>query len=183
MDEVWKPVVGYEDKYEVSNLGRVRSLDRLVGGKSRGRRLMRGRVIKQQRGKNGYMYCALGATKKALVHRLVLEAFIGPSPDGTECCHNDNDRTNNAVDNLRWDTRYNNCQDTRAAGTHWQSRKTHCPKGHEYDMVIRAGDRTMRACRACRREYQREWERVRYSEAPRQRQRGTARQAAANHQG
>ena len=52
------------------------------------------------------------------VHRLVLSLFVGPCPEGMECCHNDGDRTNNRVENLRWDTHRNNIADKRRHGTH-----------------------------------------------------------------
>lgn len=150
MVEIWRPIAGYEDRYEVSDHGQVRSLSRRIGSGGPGTRVMNGRIRKQSIGiKNGYYYVALSATDKRLVHRLVLEAFVGPCPDGMECCHNDNNRLNNLVSNLRWDTRYNNVQDTRAAGTHWQTKKNHCPRGHAYDATTTVGNRTMRVCRTC----------------------------------
>jgi len=48
-----------------------------------------------------------------LVHRLVLEAFVGPCPDGMEACHLDSDKTNNRVSNLRWDTHLENMRDLK----------------------------------------------------------------------
>lgn len=53
-----------------------------------------------------------------LVHRLVLEAFVGPCPEGMECCHNDGNKKNNNRRNLRWDTPKNNHQDAVRHGTH-----------------------------------------------------------------
>lgn len=148
--EQWRPVVGFEGLYEVSNIGRVRSLDRQIGNGARGTRFMRGRLLSAKPGsKNGYLYVSVGNTRR-LVHRLVLEAFVGPCPEGMECCHNDSNRTNNRVENLRWGTRFDNCQDIREAGTHWQTRKTHCPKGHAYDATWSNGVRTMRVCRTCK---------------------------------
>jgi len=52
------------------------------------------------------------------VHRLVLEAFIGPAPKGTICCHNDGDPTNNRLENLRWDTHSSNTRDAIRHGTY-----------------------------------------------------------------
>ncbi len=51
------------------------------------------------------------------VHTLVLNAFVGPCPEGMECCHNDGDFTNNYVDNLRWDTHQENQRDMVKHGT------------------------------------------------------------------
>lgn len=165
LSEEWRPVVGFEGFYEVSNYGSVRSLDRQIGDGGRGSRLMRGRVISLQKNKkSGYLYAQI-CGRKMLAHRLVLEAFVGRCPDGMECCHNDSDKTNNFVGNLRWDTRYNNVQDIRAAGTHWQTRKTHCPMGHIYDATYTInGVRQTRVCRTCqnassRRSYRRKKQR------------------------
>lgn len=58
-----------------------------------------------------------GKSKRAQVHALVLEAFIGPRPDGMEGCHNDGNPSNCAISNLRWDTRKANSADRRLHGT------------------------------------------------------------------
>ncbi|AUX81960.1 HNH endonuclease [Mycobacterium phage Frankie] len=160
MTEVWRPVVGQEGNYEVSNLGRVRSLDRQIDVDGRGRRYMRGRVLSLVPMKNGYRLAALPGGKK-LVHRLVLEAFSGPCPPGAEGCHNDGDRSNNRIENLRWDTRTANNIDAVDHRTNWQSRKDTCPRGHVYDGVShRSNGRPMRYCKTCRNARNREaWRR------------------------
>lgn len=61
--------------------------------------------------------CAAGKPKKCLVHALVLEAFVGPKPEGMECCHANGVRTDNRLENLRWDTRKGNMQDAVRHGT------------------------------------------------------------------
>lgn len=119
MSERWLPVVGYEGLYEVSNLGRVRSLDRICdGGK-----LRRGRMLGcpvDTKGA-GYRFVSLsrhGKGKKSNVHVLVLEAFVGPRPSPShEACHNDGDPTNAALSNLRWDTAAGNWADKWRHGT------------------------------------------------------------------
>lgn len=58
-----------------------------------------------------------GTVKSFYVSRMVLELFVGPCPEGMEACHNDGDRTNNHVDNLRWDTHINNERDKVLHGT------------------------------------------------------------------
>lgn len=58
-----------------------------------------------------------GIRTTVAVHRLVLEAFVGPCPEGMEACHNDGDTTNNRLDNLRWDTRKGNHADRKKHGT------------------------------------------------------------------
>lgn len=133
--ETWNPVVGYEGIYEVSDLGRVRSLERMS---SQGR-LVKSRILKQTPTSNGlYLKVDLvrggKSTRRTVrVHRLVAEAFLGapPSPERTDCCHEDGDGHNNAVSNLRWDTHANNVRDKDLHGTNFHKNKTHCPKGHE----------------------------------------------------
>lgn len=117
MSERWLPVVGFEASYEVSDDGRVRSVDRYVKSPIAkiGTRLVRGRLLRPVLCKNGYHYITLsraaGDQPKSTVHRLVLEAFVGPSPPSHECCHYDGDKSNNKVTNLRWGTRKENMMD------------------------------------------------------------------------
>ena len=101
--ENWRPVIGYESKYEVSDLGRVR-------------RVNTGRVLKLYESK-GYMFvclCSGGVMKNKYVHRLVAEAFI-ERPDGLyEINHKDENKSNNRVENLEWcDHKYNMGYDNR----------------------------------------------------------------------
>jgi len=92
-----------------------------------------------------------------LVHRLVLEAFAGPCPDGMEACHGDGDPTNNRRLNLRWDTRSSNQLDTVRHGRHTNANRTHCVNGHAFtteNTYIYRNDATHRMCRTCHRERQ-----------------------------
>lgn len=113
--EEWRPVKGYEGLYEVSNLGRVRSLDRYIdtvsGLGEPYKRFSKGRVLKLLYNNKGYLKITLynGITdKQKQVHRLVAEAFI-PNPDNLpEVNHKDQNPANNCVDNLEWcDRKYN----------------------------------------------------------------------------
>lgn len=122
-NEVWKQVPDYEGYYEVSNYGVVRGVDRVVVVNQGGgyERTCVGRVLKIAVTKIGYKVVALytlGNKRVFLVHRLVLEAFVGPCPDGMEACHNDGDKLNNCLANLRWDTVKNNHHDKKIHGTH-----------------------------------------------------------------
>lgn len=119
--ERWAPVLGYEGIYEVSTFGRVRSLARTVriGMNSR---TVGGVFVSPILGSRGYFvvnFTAYGKRKQHFLHKLVLEAFIGPRPDGMEACHNDGSRINCSLKNLRWDTRSGNHKDKREHGT-WQ---------------------------------------------------------------
>lgn len=121
--ELWKPVVGFEGMYEVSSLGRVRSLDRVLvsEGARRGYpRKVKGRLLMLQRHSGGYVQVSLGESGVRLVHALVLEAFVGPCPVGMESCHDDGDKTNNFLFNLRYDTHSANCEDRRRHGVSYQ---------------------------------------------------------------
>lgn len=109
--EEWKPVVGYEGYYEVSNTGRVRSVDRCVM-KGTAKKQLRGKEIVIHLSNHGYCYVDLyqNATRKRMtVHRLVAEAFI-PRVAGMDIVnHKDEDPTNNNSSNLEWCTfSYNN---------------------------------------------------------------------------
>lgn len=139
--ELWKPVVGF-DPFEVSDQGRVRSVD----GRIKPLRLSR---------TGGYVVVTLktdGRTVDRRVHRLVLEAFVGPAPDGTFGCHTDGDPTNNRLSNLRWDTQANNLRDAVKHGRHRSAKRTHCARGHEYTPEnTRLTPRGHRACIQCTR--------------------------------
>src|SRR5262249_52870534 len=129
-NERWRPVPGYEGFYEVSDLGRVRSLHRRTVHGIQG-----GLLRKPLPLPNGYLYVALyaqGKSQNRLVHRLVLEAFPGPCPAGMECRHLDGDQANNTVANLAWGTHRENILDKRHHGTDHNIRKTHCDSGHEF---------------------------------------------------
>jgi len=122
MDEKWLPVPGYEDLYEVSDLGRVRSLDR-TGPAPRGvgKRSHQGRILSPYPNKSGYSQVSLwssGKIRKRYVHRLVAIAHIGPPPNGemSEVNHLDFNRANNMVDNLHWATRKENIQYSSVKG-------------------------------------------------------------------
>lgn len=107
MEEIWKPVVGYEGIYSVSSFGRVRS-----DASGRGRRT--GIIKKTCIGNHGYPCVNLHKEGKARgfnVHCLVAFAFIGPRPDGMQVDHRDSIRTNNNLSNLRYlDSQKNSSQ-------------------------------------------------------------------------
>lgn len=100
----WKKIPSFPD-YEVSNVGLVRK------GK---------KVLNVHFSHDGYSKVTLkknGKFYSKAIHPLVAEAFIGPRPKGYDCCHNNGLRNDNKVENLRWDTRRNNCLDAVKHGT------------------------------------------------------------------
>lgn len=105
--ENWLPIPGYEGCYEVSDLGRVRSLDRTIKWQH-GERRIKGKVLAgiPDKWRRLRVHLRNGALKEQIyVHRLVLLAFVGPCPDGMEACHHpDPTPTNNRLENLRWGT-------------------------------------------------------------------------------
>lgn len=111
--EIWKPIVGYEGYYEVSNMGRVRSLERRVRFVSKHGKECTRRV--RERILHGTEHCTQhritvmlakeGETKRISVHRLVAQAFCENPNDYTEINHIDENPRNNRADNLEWCTR------------------------------------------------------------------------------
>ena len=105
MVEEWRTIEGYPN-YQVSNLGRVKSLERKVKSKG-GYRIIKETLLKYDVSNRGYLRVHLyknNKSKKFTVHRLVAEAFI-PNPNNLpQCNHRDECKTNNKVDNLEWCT-------------------------------------------------------------------------------
>lgn len=122
MIEKWRSVTGYEGLYEVSNFGKIRSLPKIKKNRH-GWYTKMGVELKPWPVKSGHLLVGLypqGGYKIKIfsVHRLVLEAFVGPCPKGMEACHfPDKDPSNNRLDNLRWDTRSANQTDSVKHGT------------------------------------------------------------------
>jgi hypothetical protein len=122
-DEKWRPVLNYETEYEVSDHGNVRSLARKVKHPQGLAQLLAQPIRQHPNSKSGHMMVSLcrdAHCVKRYVHQLVLEAFVGPMPDGKEGCHNDGNPANNHVSNLRWDTRAGNMQDAVKHQTMYQ---------------------------------------------------------------
>lgn len=156
--EEWKPVVGWESRYEVSNLGNVRSLDNyrknnLTGGVS----LYRGKTLKPCDSGNGYLRVYIGG-KRVFVHRLVCTAFHGPQPENADVVrHLDGNPSNNQEANLRWGTFSENEADKLSHGRNPFANKTHCPQGHPYDESNTYRDpKGTRRCRECARQENRD---------------------------
>lgn len=105
--EEWKDIPGYEGLYQVSDQGRVRSLDRIVVNSRNVYRTLKGRILRPLKYRNGYFYIVLSKDnhrKNCRVHRLVARAFI-PNPENKpHLDHINTKRDDNRVENLRWTT-------------------------------------------------------------------------------
>lgn len=157
MDEIWKPVVGHEGLYEVSSLGRVRSLDREVVFRDGRTRKFAGVNLKSSIDSVGYPRVRLvknlkGVTRR--VHELVVPAFQGPKPTPKHCVRHLNDvKTDNRLENLAWGTPKQNQQDKYLNG-YRPERPTKCKRGHEFN-----GENTKvkpdgrRNCKTCAKAY------------------------------
>lgn len=111
MIEIWKDIKDYEGFYQVSNLGRIRSLTRNVKQHSSSIQTKRGKILSLAIDRGGYVFCALSKNnnlKTYKVHRLVANSFIPNPLDRKEINHKDCDKTNNVVWNLEWSTRSHN---------------------------------------------------------------------------
>lgn len=102
VQETWLPCPGFETSYEVSNYGKVRSIDRYISGRNG---LVKGKLILQGKNKKGYPEVRLWKNNKQEArnpHRLVAQAFI-PNPDNKpQVNHIDGNKENNSIDNLEW---------------------------------------------------------------------------------
>lgn len=112
MSEEWRDIEGYEGLYQVSDQGRVKSLERTFIDKSGRKQTVKERILKPNVVGGGYLIvelCAGGKRKRLRVHRLVGEAFL-PRAEGKDAInHKDEDKTNNNVWNLEWVSHKENC--------------------------------------------------------------------------
>ncbi len=158
--ENWRPIDGYPG-YEVSDQGRVRSVDRMIDN-GRGSFLLRGKVFTPFITKKGYHSVGLrrdGKYRRFMIHRLVCANFLG-LPDNLQVRHLDGDPANNAVHNLAPGTNSENQHDSVLHGTHHCAQKQECKRGHPFDAANTLNYRSAkgtpaRACRTCRRDAER----------------------------
>ena len=114
--EKWLPVVGYEAHYEVSDAGRVRSLDRILQYKDGRSGRYKGSLIAGTVDANGYVVVTLTNKARRHVHRLVAEAFLGLRETRTTVNHKNGKKADNRLSNLEWATYTENNRHARATG-------------------------------------------------------------------
>lgn len=158
--EEWRPVPGYEDRYEVSSHGRVRSIgfyakNRWGGQNWHPPRVFANLVIKPRGYRAVHLSNGDGTRTRHKVHRLMLRAFVGEPPSGKpDGLHEDDDPANNYLDNLRWGNQSENTYDSIGNGLHFQAGKKRCALGHLLvapNLAASGVKRNQRACLACRR--------------------------------
>lgn len=121
--EIWASIPGWGEWYEVSTMGRVRSLDRTIEAATPfgqiGTRRYTGKLLKTSPASRypTVSLSAPGIRRCVAVHQIVALVFIGAKPEGLEVCHNDGDPKNNCLSNLRYDTRSANALDRHKHGT------------------------------------------------------------------
>ena len=116
MVEVWKPVVGFEGRYEVSSLGRFKALARPFKYKDGRQGFLKERLIKGSVLNAGYIVVSFDSKTRKLAHQVVAEAFLSPSVYKQTVNHKDGNKLNNCVDNLEWATYKQNNDHARALG-------------------------------------------------------------------
>ena len=149
--ERWLPVAGYEGIYEVSDLGRVRSLDRYVVN-NLGRRYRVGGRLMKPNVSNQYSYLSIGLNRdgrevRKNIHRLVMEAFA--PRDLPVVRHLNGDKNDNRLINLAWGTQSDNIIDSVRHGTHHNGCKSHCKNGHKFTPENTRATKDGRACKLC----------------------------------
>lgn len=121
MDELWKSITGYEGLYEVSTLGRVRSIERVVVNKRDREMTIKETILKPENVYNGYERVYLYKNGKGVHKRvatLVYESFIGAIPEGLEIDHANGVRTDNRLENLRAVSHLDNCRNPISRAKH-----------------------------------------------------------------
>lgn len=157
--ERWLPVVGWEGFYEVSNAGRLRSLDRVIVRRDGRRARLKGRILKLKfiHHYNRVSLLRPGTRRDACVHRLVVEAWHGAKPDADAVVrHLNGNALDNRPENLRWGTAAENTADMFEHGNAYWVNRTECKHGHRYTdentrIVTRGNGGTYRQCLECER--------------------------------
>lgn len=153
LSEEWRPVVGYEKYYEVSNFGGVKSRDRVVETKAGWTMNRRAKLLSPNiHHRSGHLSVQLtgdAGLKRVWVHRLVLEAFVGPCPEGSHALHFDDNPKNNSLENLSWGTSSQNAHDRVRNGRNANYNKENCVNGHRLESPNLQQAKLRKGCRGC----------------------------------
>lgn len=160
MNEAWLPVDGFEGEYEISSLGRVRSLARVIPYLDGRDRPIRERVLKQTPDSAGYPAVAMSSghlgrkvQAKRRVHVLVLTAFRGPRSPGQQGRHLNDVKSDNRLENLQWGSASENVRDMVRNGNHHYAKRDRCKNGHSLEegsfRLYTAKTGTSRVCLKC----------------------------------
>lgn len=148
--EEWRAIPGRDGIYEVSDRGRVRSLDHVDPWGNH----ISGKLLAPYPDDHGYLRVTLGADeyhtprKIRRVHVIVLEAFVGPRPAGMYACHDNDIKDDNRLVNLRWASPSGNQHDSVKNGHHHWANLTCCPKCGGAYRTRPSGSRYCPACNA-----------------------------------
>jgi sulfate adenylyltransferase subunit 1 (EFTu-like GTPase family) len=119
MEEIWKDVLGYEGFYQVSNLGNVKSCERIVKHFRGGNRILKEKLKSLTKDKDGYLrvcLCKYGKEKLISVHRLVCMSFIENPENKNQVNHINGIKYDNKINNLEWSTSHENMQHAYRTG-------------------------------------------------------------------
>lgn len=151
MRECWRDIPDFEGYYEASTLGRIRSVDRIVGCACNSVRAVKGHITPQHSHNTPIPYRAVNLHRQgnhytALVHRLVAITWLGPVPPGYEVRHGENGFADNSVSNLCYGTRSDNEKDKIRDGT--RCKRVKRSDGAEFDSILEAAEHS--GCHASR---------------------------------
>jgi hypothetical protein len=135
--EIWKPVIGFEGRYEVSSLGRIKALAREIQYSDGRRGRLAEKMIRGSRMNAGYISVTFDSKTRRFVHQVVAEAFLGVSEYRQTVNHKDGNKLNNCINNIEWATYKENNDHARRTGLNNQ----HAEKSnlHKYsDQFIQA---------------------------------------------
>lgn len=134
VDEIWKPIIDYEDRYEISNLGNIRSKVNYKSSKF-------GKHLRPALSQSGYWHITLaknGTRKNGSVHMLVAITFLGPYPENMQVNHKDGDKSNNRLSNLEYVTRKENIRHSHEVlGNGFNSPPIHYGEKHPISKLTR----------------------------------------------
>ena len=114
--EIWKPVIGFENRYEVSSFGRIKALSRELYYSDGRRGRLPEKILRGARMNVGYISVTFDSKARRLVHQVVAQAFFGAAEYRQTVNHKDGDKTNNRVENLEWATYKENNAHARSTG-------------------------------------------------------------------